>query len=182
MKPIILFAPAIALAGLAAGCNKGADELQPGQWEMVMQVKSLEMPGAPPETQAQLRSGVGQSRTNQECITAERARNPVQQMRQMMAQSAAANCRFSDEVFGGGVIRIRATCPGPGGQAAGGGSVSMEGTFTATTLNATFSVNAQAGGPGMAAGGMNMSAEIRGRRIGDCPAGAAGAARPGNGL
>jgi hypothetical protein len=180
MKRLILFVPAIALAGMATGCNKGADELQPGQWEMVTQVKSLEMPGAPPEAQAQIRSGIGRSQTSQDCITPERARNPLAQMREMMAQSSAANCRFSDEVFGGGVIRIRATCPGPGGQAAGGGSVSMEGSFTATTLNVTFSVNAQGGNPGMpGATGMNMSAEIRGRRIGDCPA---GAARPGNGL
>ncbi|MEA3014461.1 MAG: hypothetical protein QOD42_3006 [Sphingomonadales bacterium] len=178
MKRLIILAPAIALAGIAAGCSKGADQLQPGQWEMVTRVKSIEIPGAPPEAQAQLRSGVGRSQTNQDCITPERARNPLAQMRQMMSQGQAANCRFTDEVFGGGVIRIRATCPGPGGQASGGGTVSLEGSFTATTLQATLSVNATGGSPAVpGATGMNMSAEINGRRVGECAAGA----RPGNG-
>lgn len=177
MKRLIILAPAIALTVIAAGCSGGADQLQAGQWEMVTQVKSIEIPGAPPEAQAQIRAGIGQSQTNQDCISAERARNPLQEMRQMMSQGQAANCRFTDEVFGGGVIRIRATCPGPGGQA-GGGQMSLEGSFTATTLQATLSVRAQGANPAMpGATGMNMSAEIRGRRVGECPAGA----RPGNG-
>jgi hypothetical protein len=177
MKRLIILAPAIAL--IAAGCSQGgADELQPGQWETVTTMKSIEIPGAPPEAQAQLRSQVGRAQTNQECMTPERARNPVQQMRQMMAQGQTANCRFSDEVFGGGVIRIRATCPGPNGQ--GSGTVSVEGTFTATTIQATLSVSAEGANPAMpGATGMRMTADIRGRRVGDCPA---GAARPGNGL
>ena len=108
-----------------------------------------------------MRTGVGQSQTNQDCISPERARNPLQGMRQMMPQGQAANCRFTDEVFAGGVIRIRATCPGPGG-GAGGGQMSLEGSFTATTLQATLSVRAQGANPAMpGATGMNMSAEVR---------------------
>jgi hypothetical protein len=179
MKRLIILAPAIALTGIAAGCSKGADQLQPGQWEMVTQVKSIEIPGAPPEAQARMRSGVGQSQTNRDCLTPERARNPLQQMREMMSRGQAANCRFTDEVFGGGVIRIRATCPGPGGQASGGGQVSLEGSFTATTLQATLSISAQGANPAMpGATGMNMTAEVRGHRVGECAAGA----RPGNAL
>jgi uncharacterized protein DUF3617 len=175
MKRLILFAPAIALAGLAAGCSKGADQLQPGQWEMAVQLKSLEMPGAPPEAVAQIRSALSQAQPNRDCLTPEQARNPLAEMRQLVAQGRAANCRFTDEVFGGGVIRIRATCQGPGGQGSGG-TVSMEGSFTATTLQATL--NAQGANPGVPGATMNMTAEVTGRRIGDCAAGT----RPGNGL
>jgi hypothetical protein len=171
MKRLIIFVPAIALAGIVAGCGGGANQLQPGQWEMAVQVKSLEMPGAPPELQAQMRRGIGQSQTNRDCITPEQARNPLGQMRDMVAQGRAANCRFTDEVFGGGVIRIRATCPGPGGQ--GEGRMSMEGTFTATTLQATLTATAQGGNAAVpGATGMNMTAEITGRRVGECAAGA----------
>jgi hypothetical protein len=172
MKRLILFAPAIALAGIAAGCSK-ADQLQPGQWEMGLQLKTLEMPGAPPEMVAQLRSAMSQSQPARSCLTAEEARNPLAQMREMVVQGQAANCRFTDEVFGGGVIRIRATCPGSGGR--GGGQMSMEGSFTATTLNATLT--ARGSSPRVPGATMNMTAEITGRRTGDCAAGA----RPGTG-
>jgi hypothetical protein len=144
----------------------------PGQWEMTTQVRSIEVPGAPPEAQAQIRSQVGRAQTNQECITPERARNPLAQMRQMMSQGQAARCQFTDQVFGGGVIRIGATCPGPSGQ--GSAQISMAGGFTGTTLQATLSVSAQGANPNMpGVTGMRMSAEIRGRRIGECRAGSA---------
>jgi uncharacterized protein DUF3617 len=146
------------------------ESMQPGQWEMAVQMRSIEIPGAPPEAQAQIRSQVGRAQTNQDCITPEQARNPLAQMRQMVAQGQAARCQFTDQVFGGGVIRIRATCPGPSGQA-GGGQVSMEGAFTATTLQATLTVSATGANPRMpGATGMRMVADIRGRRIGECRA------------
>jgi hypothetical protein len=148
----------------------GTETMQPGQWEMAVQVRSIEVPGAPPQAQAQIRSGVGRTQTNQDCLTPERARNPRQDMRQMMAQGRAANCRFTDQVFGGGVIRIRATCPGPAGQGSSA-QVSMEGSFTGTTLQATLAISAQGANPAMpGATGMRMTADIRGRRVGECRA------------
>lgn len=171
MKRLIILAPAITLIAIAAGCSKGADHLKAGQWEKTLQIKSLELTGAPPEVQAQARAQIGQPRTNQECLTAEQANNPLQQMREMASQGRAANCRFTDETFSGGVIRIRATCGG--GAQGGSGTISVEGSFTETTLQATMSVEGQ-GGTGMpGVTGMRMSADIRGRRTGDCPGGAA---------
>jgi hypothetical protein len=143
------------------------ESMQPGQWEMVTLVRSIEVPGAPPEVQARIRGQVGQSQTNQNCITPEEARNPLGQMQQMMARGQA-RCRFSDQVFAGGVIRIGATCPTPGGQ--GSVQISMAGTFTATALQATLAVNTQGGTPGTPGAGVRMSAELRGRRVGECRA------------
>jgi hypothetical protein len=148
----------------------GAAEMQPGQWEMVTQVTAIEVPGAPPEAQAQIRSQAGRLQTSQDCITPERARNPLAQMRQMMAQGQAARCQFSDEVFGGGVIRIRATCPAPSGRGSGA-QVSLAGSFTATTLQATLSLAVQGANPAMpGATGMRMTANVRGHRVGECRA------------
>ncbi|HEV7661166.1 MAG TPA: DUF3617 domain-containing protein [Allosphingosinicella sp.] len=178
MKRLIILAPAIALVTIA-GCSRGADQLQPGQWEKTLRFKSLELTGASPEVQARANRQVGQSQTNQECITPEKARNPLQEMREMAAQGRAANCRFTDETFSGGVIRIRATCGGAGQNESG--TLSVEGSFTETTLQATLTVSGQGVASPMMPGvtGMRMTAEISGRRTGDC---AAGAARPGNGL
>jgi hypothetical protein len=171
-------AAAAALVVVALGVGKGAaadqapaagGSLQPGLWEMAVELKSIEIPGAPPETQARMSSEVGRSQVNQECMTAEQARNPIQEMREGMARSQAASCRFFDEVFADGVIRIRATCPATavGGS---GGEISMEGSFTATTLQATLNVSTQGPNPAMqGATGIRMTTDIRGRRVGECP-------------
>lgn len=157
-------------AGGQAG-GQGAQSLQPGQWEMTSQMTAVEIPGAPPEVQAQMRAQQGRTQTDRTCITPEQASNPLRQFRESMT-GPGAGCQTSEDVFAGGVIRIRTTCQRPGG-AQGSAQVTMEGTFTATTLAATVAISAQGAnvaGPGTTA--MRVSTNLRGRRIGDCPANA----------
>ncbi|MEA3014463.1 MAG: hypothetical protein QOD42_3008 [Sphingomonadales bacterium] len=174
-------APAAAVAALAVvalGVGKGAAadqtaaagvSLQPGQWEMAAQMTSVEIPGASPEAQAEVRRQIGQPQTSRECITPEQSRNPLAQMREMLAQGEGANCRFTDQVHGNGVIRIRGTCPGPGGR--GSAQVAMEGSFTATTMQMTLTINAQGTNPATpGTSGMRMSVALSGHRVGECPA------------
>lgn len=58
--------PLAALVALAA-CGKADGELNPGNWKTTMKVTSFEVPGAPPEMQAQIKErmammmGQGQS-------------------------------------------------------------------------------------------------------------------------
>jgi hypothetical protein len=179
MKRSILLAVSITAITVAAGCSKGgpgggsgAAQRQPGQWESVTTIKSIDIPGAPPQVLAQVRAQVGQAQTTRECLTADQARDPLAQMRRMLSQGNSGNCNFTDQVFAGGTIRIRGTCnPAAGGTA----QVSLEGTFTETTLEANMTMNAQgpagAAMPGVTS--MNMAAEVRGRRVGDCAGGAA---------
>ena len=178
MKRSILLAVSVAAITIAAGCSKGggggngATQRQPGQWESVTTIKSIDIPGAPPQVLQQVRAQVGQAQTQRECLTAEQARDPLAQMRRMLSQGNTGNCNFTDQVFAGGTIRIRGTCSPAGG---GTAQVSLEGTFTETTLEANLTMNAQgpagAAMPGVTS--MNMAAEVRGRRVGDCPGGAA---------
>ena len=179
MKRSILLAASIAAIAITAGCNRGgpgggggATQRQAGQWESVTTIKSIDIPGAPPEVLQQVRAQVGQAQTQRECLTAEQARDPLAQMRRMLSQGNTGNCNFTDQVFAGGTIRIRGTCNPPGG---GSAQVGLEGTFTETTLEANLTMNAQgpagAAMPGVTS--MNMTAEVRGRRVGDCAAGAA---------
>jgi hypothetical protein len=165
MKRVLILTP-LALAAMA-GCSKGADQIQAGQWEMVTELRSVDMPGAPPELQQQIRTQIGRPDSGSNCLTAEQARNFLQYTRQLLTQGQAANCRFTDETYAGGVLRQRAACPGPGGQS--GSSMSLDGGFTVTTFNGT--VNAERPNPVNASSGpIRMTAVIRGRRLGECTA------------
>jgi hypothetical protein len=157
-----MLAAGIAAIAMTAACSKGPDHQQPGEWETATTIKSVEMPGAPPQVAEMMRSRVGQSQTQRECLTPQRANDPLGEMRRMLSQSGGQGCTFTDQVFGGGTIRIRGTCQAPGGQ--GSLQLTMDGTFTETTLQATMAVNAT--GPNGT--GMHATTEMRGRRIGDC--------------
>lgn len=156
----------------ASAAGQGARSLQPGQWEMTTQMTSVEIPGAPPEVQTQMRAQQGRTQTDRTCITPEQASNPLRQFRESMT-GPGQGCQTPEDTFAGGVIRVRTICRRPGG-AAGSAQVTMAGTFTATTLAATVSISAEGtnvAGPGTTA--MRVSTNLRGRRIGDCPANAA---------
>jgi hypothetical protein len=170
-----------ACSGGGGGGGNGPAQRQPGQWESTAKITALELTGAPAEAQARASSQVGQARTGSECLTPEQARDPLAQMRRMMAQQGStSNCTFSDQVFAGGTIRIHGNCPAAGG---GSAQVTLDGTFTATTMTATMSVNAS-GPPSPAmpgVTGMRLAAEITARRTGECT-GAAPAIAPGTSL
>lgn len=173
-KQSILLAASVAVI-LIAACSKGGNgtaQRQPGMWETKAKITSLQLTGAPAEVQARANTQVGQERTASECLTPEQARDPLAQMRQMMAQQGStSNCTFSDQTFAGGIIRVHGTCPAAGG---GSAEITLEGTFTETTMQATMNVNAS--GPASAAmpgvTGMRIAMETSGRRTGDCPGGA----------
>jgi hypothetical protein len=59
------------------------------------------------------------------------------------------------------------TCADPSGQ--GKTMMSMEGSYTAQTIDATMSMTTSV----VAQGDMKMSSQLTGKRLGDCPAGAA---------
>ena len=167
MRHFSLFAAGIAAIAMTAACSRGPDQRQPGEWETAVTLKSVEIPGAPQQYVDLMRSRGSTPQTGRECLTPEKARDPLGEMRRMLSQGEGRACNFTDQVFSGGTIRIRGTCPGPNGQSA---EVSLEGTFTETTLEATMSVNAQGAGvvPIPGATGMRMTTEMRSRRIGDC--------------
>jgi hypothetical protein len=169
MKQLILLAAGVSVI-LVAGCSRGGpQQRQPGMWETRAKITSIQLTGAPAEIQARANSQVGQERTASECLTPEQARDPIAQMRSMMAQQGpTANCTFSDQVFSGGTIRVHGTCPAAGG---GSAEIALDGTFTETTMQATMNVNAQGPASAQMPGvtGMRIAMETQSRRTGDCP-------------
>jgi len=165
MKRLLLLAP---VAALAAGCSGGADQIQPGQWETTIQFTSIDIPGAPPGAAEQMRQMMGQPQTRSECITPEQAANPAGNLANPGGDSG--DCEFSEQTFAGGAIRMRGTCT-PAGQ--GTVQMSMEGTYTATTMQAdiTSEVTPPAGaGTNGGPQAIRMSGTFSSRRTGDCPA------------
>jgi len=166
MKRLILFAPAITL--LAACGGGGTNSIQAGQWEMVTEMTSVEVPGAPEAAVQQMRSQMaGQRQTQSVCITAEQARNPS---RNMMGAQNPAGCQFTDTTWAGGTVRIRATCRPPGAPPQMRPvEMSIEGTYTAQQINNRISVNTEIPNPaGGAAMQIRAQGTMTGRRTGDC--------------
>lgn len=171
-------AAAAALVVVALGTGKGAaadqiaparDSIQPGQWEVVMQVTSVDMPGAPPEARARVRAMPGQApQTDRRCITPEQAANPARNL--FGSGSPSPSCQFSDRTFADGVVRIRGACSQPG-RDVGQAELAVDGDFTATNVEARLTVSAVA--PNMSGGSgtqtLRVNSILRGRRLGDCP-------------
>ena len=138
MRHWIAAAPALLLIACGEGGGGGAVALQPGQWETTVQFTSIEVPGAPEAAVAQMREMMSRPQTRSECITPQQAANPTGNM---MTPGAGSNCQFSESTFAGGAIRVRGTCQQPG---QGSAQMSMEGSYTPTTMQAQISSEVQA--------------------------------------
>lgn len=162
------YALAAIPALLLAACGGGGDSvaLQPGQWETTVQFKDIQVPGQPEAAVAQMRQMLSQPQTRSECITPEQAANPGGNM---VNPGGGNNCTFTENTFSGGTINVQGTCQETG---AGTATMSMEGSYTPTTMEAEITSEVQAP-QGAAAGGpqtVRMSGTFTSRRTGDCPA------------
>jgi hypothetical protein len=171
MKRVLFLTP-LALAAMT-GCAPAPSQIQAGQWELITEVLSLDVPGATPDQQRQISQQVGTRQSPPpQCISDQEARTLVESMRR-----APPTCRVTDEKYAEGVMRTHLSCPAqaPGQQPI---TLALEGTFTNTTFNGTITEE----GPnpaGTSQGPMRRTQRIRGRRVGDCPAGAATLPMPG---
>jgi hypothetical protein len=170
-KGIIIMKRLIAAAPLALlfACSGSSTTLQPGQWEMTSRMTNVELPGVPEQLAAQMRTAMlNQPQTQNRCITPAEAANPAGGM--MNPSGSTEGCTFTDQTFSGGTIRVSGTCPAPGGR--GSVRTSLNGTYTATTMEARLEaeVTAPPGGPPGMPQTIRMQGNLTGRRTGDCAA------------
>jgi len=165
MKKLALFAPTLVLC---AACSGSAVSLQPGQWETTIQFSSIEVPGAPEAAVAGMRAMMGQPRTMSSCMSPEEAANPTNRIMNPEGGTAPP-CTYTENVFSGGTIRVHGSCTPPMG---GTMQMNMDGSYTATTMQATLNqeMHAPPGRPGPQT--IRVSGNMTARRTGDCPAGA----------
>lgn len=160
---MIKYLMAAAPLALLAACSSGGEELQAGEWEMTTQMTDVQMEGMPEEMMAAMREQMlAETQTDSRCITEEEAADPSGSL--FAPEGAGSDCDFGESAVEGGVININATCQNPAGQ--GEAQMSIEGTYTATTMEAEFSFEGDAGGMGA----MTMTGEMTAERTGECDA------------
>ena len=131
-------------------------QVQPGQWETVVTVKSVEMPGAPPQVAQMMRQRMGGAPTRSRyCITPEQAAKGPQEM---LKQNSS--CNFSKYAVTGGVIATEMTCTQGGGTM----TARANGSYTANS----FSVTSNAVMSGQMS--MRIATTSTGKRLGPCAA------------
>jgi len=136
---------------IAAAAAAPAQQIQPGQWETVSTVKSVDMPGAPPQIAKMMN---GQTTRITHCVTAEdAAKRPEQLVKQ------DGSCKMVNFSMRGGTLVSEMRCTRQGQTM----TVKTAGRFTPTAYTATSSAVASGGR-------MNMRIEssVAGRRTGPC--------------
>lgn len=144
---LILIAAAIAAPAWAAG----AQTVQPGQWDIVTEVQSVDMPGAPAGVAAMIK---GHPIRISQCLTPEQASRGPQDLMKGNKQ-----CRFTRYSMTGGKLESEMVCQQGGGTM----TATSSGSFTPTSFTVT-------GTSVMVNGAQRMTvvANTSGRRTGAC--------------
>ena len=130
-------------------------QIQPGQWQTTVTIKSMDMPDAPPQIAQMMRSRMAGGKPTQTsyCVTAEQAAKGPQEL---LKQNPS--CRFTKFSTANGVIATEMTCAQNGGTMTARG----KGTYTADS----FDVSSTAVISGQMS--MQVTSNMVGRRIGPC--------------
>ena len=148
-------AAASADAGGGVTVGDGASvTMEPGLWEMTVQVAGVEMPNMPAGVTPAM-----PATTVRSCLTPQQVAQPNADF---FSGGNAQGCRSENFSVAGGRIQGTITCDAQGTST----RITMDGRFAATSYEMTQRSE-------VAAGGTNVTTETRvtGRRVGDCPAG-----------
>jgi hypothetical protein len=144
-------------AGAAEAGGGGGATMQPGEWEMTATVTRMNVPGMP----AGMNPPTPQAQTTRNCLTPEEAARASESFVNETA-GAQHGCTTQNSSMSGGRIQATIQCDRPEGRV----RMTMNGQYTATTIEMTQQMQTAVGGQNM-----EMETRIAGRRIGDCPAG-----------
>ena len=179
----------IACAALLAGCHKpqvhetnasveqvanavsqsgvGNDlYVHAGEWQVTGTVEEMNIPGLPPEAQAQMKKVMGQAQTKsyQYCLTPEEAKKP---RGKFFSGKDENDCRYDHFTMGGGKIDAAMTCHA-GEHGPGTMTMAVSGTYAPDSYSTHVSMNLDNGPLGQ--GPMEMKVRSEAKRIGECTA------------
>jgi hypothetical protein len=146
-------------SGGTDGTSSGSAQLQPGEWEMKMELLDVKGPGVPAGAVEQMKQQL--ARTHRTCMTPEEAKGPKADM---FTSGQAANCKQDDFNWSGGKIHGVLTCAGAGGDGKGKMTMTMDGQYGGQSIDMTMKSKTEAEGMSM-----DMDMRITGRRVGECP-------------
>jgi hypothetical protein len=145
--------------GSSSPGSESGVSLQPGEWEMKMEVVNVNAQGLP-EGVAEAMRNSAPGGTNRTCMTPEEAKGPTADM---FGKNDAADCRSDGFGWAGGRIQGKTTCTGDGGT--GKTVMTMAGSYTAQSIDMTMKSDTEVMGKSM-----NMEMRLTGRRVGECTA------------
>ncbi len=143
---------------VAGGGSGSAVNLQPGEWEMKMEVVNVKVEGLPEGAADGMKSQAGG--INRTCMTPEDAKAPKGDL---FAGDNAANCKSEGFKWEAGRIQGKTTCAGQGGT--GQTVMTMDGSYTPQTINMTMKSDTE-----MMGKAMTMEMRLSGKRVGECTA------------
>ncbi len=155
MKTQLILSSAVLV--LAACGSSSAGELQPGEWEMKMEVVNVSAEGMPPGMLEGMKKSA--SRTDRTCMTPEEAKAPKGDL----FSGNQNGCRSEGFKWAGGRIEGKTICPGQGGS--GETTMTMTGTYGAQNMDMTMKSQTDLMGKPM-----TMEMRVSGRRVGECTA------------
>ena len=145
------------------GLFGGSVQLQPGEWEMTMQVVDYKAPGMPASVAQQMKAQP--PTTTRDCMTEEEAKGPKPDA--FTPGQNGLNCKQENFSWANGKISGKTSCEGANG--AGKMAMTMDGSYTPTSMD--INIKNETTANNVAA---SVEMRVSGRRIGECPAGKAG--------
>ncbi|HYI41642.1 MAG TPA: DUF3617 domain-containing protein [Allosphingosinicella sp.] len=172
---LMMTAAALALAACGSSADKGDGNgtaaasggggggaagvsLQPGEWEMKMEVLDVKAEGLPAGMAETMKKSAGN--TSKTCMTPEDAKGPKGDI---FAGDKSGSCKSEGFKWAGGRIAGKTTCPGQGGT--GDMVMTMNGTYSPQNIDMTMKTQTD-----MMGKPMTMEMRVSGRRVGECTA------------
>lgn len=149
--------------GSAASASGGGDgsggqvTLQPGEWDMKMEVVNVKVAGLPEGVAEGMKQ---EGKTSRTCMTEQEAKGPTADM---FTKDNATNCKSESFTWSGGRIQGRTSCEGQGGT--GKTVMTMDGRYSPQSIDMTMKSETDLMGKGM-----TMEMRLTGRRVGECTA------------
>lgn len=144
--------------GTAAAAGGSGVSLNPGEWEMKMEVVDVAAEGLPPGMAESMKKSA--SSTSRTCMTPEEAKGPKGDI---FAGDKSGNCKSEGFKWEGGRIQGKTVCPGQAGT--GETEMTMDGTYGAENIDMTMKTKTDLMGKPM-----TMEMRVSGKRVGECSA------------
>jgi hypothetical protein len=135
--------------------------LRAGEWRVSGTMEEMNIPGLPPEAQAEMKKAMGEhgNMTYQYCLTPEEAKEPRGKFFSGKAQN---NCRYDHFTMGGGKIDALMRC----NEVSGAMTMAIAGTYSPEDYSSHLTMNMLDGSQR----GMSMRMRSEAHRVGECTA------------
>jgi uncharacterized protein YceK len=147
-----------------AKAGSGATQLKPGQWDTVIKIVAVELPGAAGASatvsKAMIAKMIGREQKSSQCISPEQAAKPPAEL--LAGANSGSNCKFDSFELQRGTLSSKLTC----GKLGEAGAMVMTSKGPYGGDNYALDTDMTLSSP---AGEMKIKALNSAKRVGDCP-------------